>query len=82
MERKKKVDSAVTFTPPVVSRTIKFYNQHQAPYGCFSNFSGHPVNLEGEVWPTTEHYYQAKKFLDPLIQARIRDTDESKTNGI
>jgi N-glycosidase YbiA len=42
--------------------TIFFYNVFE-PYGCFSNFSPHSINLEGEIWPTSEHYYQAQKFI-------------------
>ena len=33
------------------------------PFGCFSNFSAHPVVIDGLRWPTTEHYFQAAKFL-------------------
>lgn len=33
------------------------------PYGCFSNFSRHPVLIDGLEWRTTEHYFQASKFL-------------------
>jgi N-glycosidase YbiA len=47
---------------------IYFYKVN-APYGCFSNFSPHPILLstaaEGLVsnqWATVEHYYQAHKF--------------------
>ncbi len=43
---------------------LKFYETNQ-PYGCFSNFSRHPVELEGRVWLTVEHYFQAAKFTDP-----------------
>jgi hypothetical protein len=28
--------------------------------------------LDGKVWPTTEHYFQAQKFLDPKLQKMIR----------
>jgi ribA/ribD-fused uncharacterized protein len=42
--------------------TIYFYKADQ-PYGCFSNFSAHNVELAGRSWPTAEHYYQAQKFL-------------------
>lgn len=42
---------------------IRFYRVGEA-YGCFSNFSPHPVFLDGATWPTTEHYFQAQKFLD------------------
>jgi ribA/ribD-fused uncharacterized protein len=33
------------------------------PFGCFSNFSAHPVVVDGLRWPTTEHYFQAAKFV-------------------
>jgi len=31
-------------------------------YGCFSNFSPHPVVLKGKTWPRSEHDFQAQKF--------------------
>src|SRR5690348_5288918 len=40
---------------------ILFYKAENA-YGCFSNFSSHPVHLKGKRWPTSEHYFQAMKF--------------------
>ncbi len=42
--------------------TILFYKACE-PYGCFSNFSLHSIQLGGEVWQTSEHYYQAQKFM-------------------
>lgn len=55
--------------------TIYFYKVWQ-PYGCFSNFSLHPIEIEGTEWPTVEHYYQSQKFVGsedeiiiPLIHA-------------
>jgi N-glycosidase YbiA len=55
--------------------TIYFYKADQ-PYGCFSNFSLHPIYLATTPWPTVEHYYQSRKFvgtefayLIPKIQA-------------
>lgn len=50
---------------------IKFYRVND-PYGCFSNFSAHPISLAGKVWPTTEHYFQAQKFADATYQEKIR----------
>lgn len=41
---------------------IYFYVPREEPYGCFSNFSPHGVELDGEWWPTAEHYFQAQKF--------------------
>lgn len=42
--------------------TIYFYKVNE-PYGCFSNFSLYGIQLKGQFWPTTEHYYQAQKFV-------------------
>jgi len=41
-----------------VPKKILFYNEREEPFGVFSNFSPHPVNLNGKRWPTTEHYFQ------------------------
>jgi ribA/ribD-fused uncharacterized protein len=46
----------------VIDMTIFFYKADQ-PYGCFSNFSPHSVQLLGWSWSTAEHYYQAQKFF-------------------
>jgi hypothetical protein len=42
--------------------TIYFYKVCE-PYGCFSNFSRHPIVFGGLQWQTVEHYYQAQKFV-------------------
>lgn len=42
--------------------TIYFYKVDE-PYGCFSNFSPHGIQLLNQDWPTVEHYYQAQKFV-------------------
>ena len=43
--------------------TIYFYGTRDKPYGCFSNFSRHGFELDGFWWPTSEHYFQAQKFV-------------------
>ncbi|WP_369622542.1 NADAR family protein, partial [Pseudoalteromonas distincta] len=53
---------------------IKFYSIRDKEYGCFSNFAAAPFELDGKYWPTTEHYYQAQKFLDPTLQKQVRQT--------
>ncbi|MCA9720493.1 MAG: NADAR family protein [Myxococcales bacterium] len=50
---------------------IKFYRVGD-PYGEFSNFAPYPITIDGVVWPTTEHYFQAMKFKDRAHQGEIR----------
>jgi ribA/ribD-fused uncharacterized protein len=52
--------------------TIYFYRVSEKPYGCFSNFSPHRIDLDGQWWPTTEHYFQAQKFVDTPYMELIR----------
>lgn len=56
---------------PVMQTVINFYNVEDA-YGCFSNFSRHPITLDGKVWPTSEHYFQAKKFAGTEHEELVR----------
>jgi hypothetical protein len=51
--------------------TIRFYSKSES-YSEFSNFAPFAVDLDGERWPTTEHYYQAQKFADAGLRAKIR----------
>ncbi|HVF84929.1 MAG TPA: NADAR family protein [Abditibacteriaceae bacterium] len=50
---------------------IEFYGT-RAAYGCFSNFSQHGIELDGQWWPTTEHYFQAQKFAGTAHVEAIR----------
>jgi len=52
---------------------IEFYSSKEVPYGPFSNFlRRHPITMDGVVWPSSEHYYQAMKFLEPEHRERVR----------
>lgn len=42
---------------------INFYSTSD-DYGDFSNFAARPIKVDGNTWPTSEHYFQAQKFLD------------------
>ena len=42
------------------------------PYGFLSNFARYPIELDGRVWPTSEHYFQAQKFADDAQQELVR----------
>jgi ribA/ribD-fused uncharacterized protein len=50
---------------------INFYSAG-GEYGCFSNFSPHPVELKGKIWPTSEHYFQAQKFAGAPDEEEVR----------
>jgi ribA/ribD-fused uncharacterized protein len=50
---------------------VTFYSTRGA-YGCFSNFSRHPIKIDGLDYPTTEHYYQSKKFEGTRYETEIR----------
>lgn len=52
--------------------TIYFYRVNEKPYGCFSNFSAHGFQLDGKWWPTSEHYFQAQKFVGTPHMEQIR----------
>ncbi|MFT4533773.1 MAG: ribA/ribD-fused uncharacterized protein [Saprospiraceae bacterium] len=54
-------------------KTINFYRTRD-DYGCFSNFSSHPITIDGIEWRTSEHYFQAMKFLDAKLQTKARET--------
>lgn len=57
--------------------TIYFYTT-QGEYGCFSNFSPHGFELDGEWWPTSEHYFQAQKFVGTPHADQIRQVKNPK----
>lgn len=50
---------------------IRFYSTH-GPYGELSNFASYGIEMEGKWYPTTEHYFQAQKFLDDAYREQIR----------
>jgi len=56
----------------ISSMAIIFYSVRESPYGCFSNFSAHPFELDGKLWPTSEHYFQAQKFAGTSSEEEIR----------
>ena len=43
---------------------ICFYSTREQPYGCFSNFSRHGFEVDTVYYKTSEHYFQAMKFIN------------------
>ena len=50
---------------------IRFYNRGEPNYE-FTNFFPAPIFLDGKQWPTTEHYFQAQKFIGTPFTEVIR----------
>ena len=50
---------------------IHFYSV-SGEYGCFSNFSRHPIYVGGKHWRTSEHYFQAQKFQGTEHEEAVR----------
>ncbi len=40
---------------------ILFFKRNREHFGFLSNFAEAPFELDGQIWPTVEHYYQAQK---------------------
>ncbi|MES2788020.1 MAG: NADAR family protein [Planctomycetota bacterium] len=53
---------------------VNFYSVSDE-FGEFSNFYAFPIQLDGEHWPTSEHYFQAQKFEDEAYRQKIRQTE-------
>lgn len=47
--------------------------QFRGEYFFLSNFYPAEIVYMGEIWPTSEHAYQAQKFNDPTIRTAIRE---------
>lgn len=50
---------------------IQFYST-SGEYGHLSNFARFAIVLDGQRWPTSEHYFQAQKFHDSAYKRKIR----------
>ena len=52
---------------------VSFYSVSDE-FGQFSNFAPFPIKVDGERWPTSEHYFQAQKFANTEHEEAIRTT--------
>lgn len=51
---------------------ILYFARDRALFGFLSHFQWAPIELDGETWPTVEHWYQAQRSDDPAYRAAIR----------
>lgn len=54
---------------------INFYTPK---FFVFNNFSAHAIEFEGNMYPTSEHAYQAAKFADTKVKEEIRNARSPK----
>ena len=50
---------------------IRFYNRGE-PYYEFTNFYPAVIKIDGKDWPSSEHYFQAQKFIGTPYVEYIR----------
>lgn len=48
---------------------IRFYRANEKPYGAFSNLYRRAIVFDDEIFPTSEHAYQAGKARKPEVRA-------------
>lgn len=61
-------------------KTINFYST-RGEYGCFSNFSAHPVTIDSKTYPTTEHYFQSQKFAGTPREEEVRNAKSPRESA-
>lgn len=49
-------------------REIGFYRANEKPYGAFSNLYKREIEFEGQLFPTSEHAYQAGKARKEVVR--------------
>lgn len=54
-----------------MDNTIRFYRTGDL-YGEFSSFADFPIELDGKIWPTSEHFFQAQKFAGTEHEEAVR----------
>ena len=66
------------------SEPVRFFSgkPELSEYEAFSNFSPHSVVIDGKTYATTEHYFQAQKFVntDPEWAEWVRQSPTPKTS--
>jgi ribA/ribD-fused uncharacterized protein len=60
-----------TLIVPPDNRILYFYRDREG-FRFLSHFHPSPIEIDNELWPTVEHFYQAQKSLDPDYRRAIR----------
>jgi len=65
---------------PTSENSIKFY-EPEGSHGWMSNFFPSPITIENRTYPTTEHYYQSRKFSLPETKDIMEAIIKAPTPG-
>ena len=62
---------------------VRFWKSYEngvrLPYAEFTNFAKYPFTVDGVAYPTSEHYYQSKKFIDPEYRSLVIESPTPKS---
>lgn len=62
-------------------KEIRFYKEF-GEYGYLATYSNYGFFKDGVFWKTSEHYYQAQKFMDSDTKIRIQNAETPKIASI
>ena len=65
------MDAPALPIPP--DNRILFFSRDREQFGFLSHFHPAPVEVDGETWPTVEHYYQAQRSESQAYRRAIRN---------
>src|ERR1700734_1900470 len=54
---------------------IRYFSRDREAFGFLSHFHPSPIDLDGEIWATVEHFYQSQKSDHPGYRAAIRTAE-------
>lgn len=57
---------------------IHFYSHNEQPYECFSNYFVRQIIYKDDVFPTSEHAFQAYKFVGTERFNEIKNSPTAK----
>lgn len=62
-------------------KEIRFYKEF-GEYGYLATYSNYGFFKDGVFWKTSEHYYQAQKFIDSNTKIRIQNAETPKIASV
>lgn len=68
----------MNFPPPIpADGRILFFGRDREAFGWLSNYHEAAIEIDGEIWRSTEFWYQAQKSTDPAYREAIRQAKNS-----